>query len=95
LRFTDYFISAAAEGGEEKEGGEEGEDGEDDDDDDDSDDDDVQVTIGDIKTSTTYTSINLKRGLNQDKNKVKLLKRSDFSLSLGSGLKSPTYFVLI
>jgi hypothetical protein len=39
---------------------------------------DVQVTIFDIKTSTTYTTINLKRGLAHDKNKVKLLKRSDY-----------------
>lgn len=43
---------------------------EDDDDDDDDSDDDIQVTIGDIKTSTTYaSSMNMKRGL-ADKAKV-------------------------
>lgn len=68
-------MTEGTEGGEEEaeaaaaEGGEDGEEGEEDDDD--SDDDDVQVTIGDIKTSTTYTSINLKRGLAQDKAKVR------------------------
>jgi hypothetical protein len=37
--------------------------GEEDDDDDDDSDDDIQVTIGDIKTSTTYaSSMNMKRG---------------------------------
>ena len=37
------------------------ENGDDDDDDEDSDD-DVHVVIGDIKTSPTYTSLNIKRG---------------------------------
>jgi hypothetical protein len=57
----------AAEAGEQdedkkEEKGEKDEGGEDDDDDDDSED-DIQVTIGDIKTSTTYaSSMNMKRG---------------------------------
>jgi len=59
---------------EDKEDKEEKDEGEEDDDDDDDSDDDVQVTIGDIKTSTTYaSSMNMKRG---PSDKTKVLKFS-------------------